>query len=95
MASLPKGRATIHTVVCDLSASPYLDLAGARMLNAIYDELAARGISFQIVGARGRVRDLLRADGLGEKVGGLERTVSLDDAISAASKHVAEITSVH
>jgi len=89
-ASLPKGRSTIHAVVCDLSASPYLDLAGARMLNTIHDELAARGISLQIVGARGRVRDLLRADGLGHKVGGLERTVSLDDAISTARKHVAE-----
>jgi hypothetical protein len=65
------------------------------VLNAIYDELATRGISLQIVGARGRVRDLLRADGLGEKVGGLQRTVSLDDAISAASKQVAEITQVH
>jgi high affinity sulfate transporter 1 len=43
MASLPKGRSTIHAVVCDLSASPYLDLAGARVLNAIYDDLAARG----------------------------------------------------
>jgi hypothetical protein len=41
------------------------------------------------------VRDLLRADGLGEKVGGLERTVSLDDAISAARKYVAEIIPVH
>jgi MFS superfamily sulfate permease-like transporter len=81
-------------VVCDLSASPYLDLAGARMLHALYDELAARGIVLQIVGARGRVRDLLRADGLAEKVGGLERAVSLDDAISAARKQVAETTPV-
>ena len=95
IASLPRGRSTIHAVVCDLSSSPYLDLAGARVLNAIYDELATRGISLQIVGARGRVRDLLRADGLGEKVGGLQRTVSLDDAISAASKQVAKITQVH
>jgi hypothetical protein len=51
------------------------------MLNALHDELAARGIGLQIVGARGRVRDLLRADGLAAKVGGLERTASLDDAI--------------
>jgi hypothetical protein len=40
------------------------------------------------------VRDLLRADGLAEKVGGLERAVSLDDAISAAGKQVAETTPV-
>ncbi|MGC1960007.1 MAG: SulP family inorganic anion transporter [Pseudolabrys sp.] len=90
MASILKNRSKIRAVVCDLSASPYLDLAGARILHALHDELAAQGIALQIVGARGRVRDLLRADGLAEKVGGLERAVSLDDAISAARKRVAE-----
>ncbi|MET0874260.1 MAG: SulP family inorganic anion transporter, partial [Pseudolabrys sp.] len=89
MASVLKNRSKIRAVVCDLSASPYLDLAGARILHALHDELAAQGIALQIVGARGRVRDLLRADGLAEKVGGLERAVSLDDAISAARKRVA------
>ena len=90
MASVLKNRSKIRAVVCDLSASPYLDLAGARILHALHDELAAQGIALQIVGARGRVRDLLRAHGLAEKVGGLERAVSLDDAISAARKRVAE-----
>jgi high affinity sulfate transporter 1 len=90
MASVLKNRSKIRAVVCDLSASPYLDLAGARILHALHDELAAQGIALQIVGARGRVRDLLRADGLAEKVGGLERAVSLDDAISAARKRAAE-----
>ncbi|MFZ0196072.1 MAG: SulP family inorganic anion transporter, partial [Pseudolabrys sp.] len=71
MASVLKNRSKIRAVVCDLSASPYLDLAGARILHALHDELAAQGIALQIVGARGRVRDLLRADGLAEKVGGL------------------------
>jgi sulfate permease, SulP family len=75
----------IRAVVCDLSASPHLDLAGARMLNSLNDQLAARGVSLQIVGARGRVRDLLRADGLAAKIGGLERTLSLDDVIGRHS----------
>jgi MFS superfamily sulfate permease-like transporter len=87
MASVLNDRSKVRAVICDLSASPFLDLAGARMLRALYGELAARGIALQIVGARGRVRDLLRADGLAEKVGELERAVSLDDAISAARKH--------
>jgi MFS superfamily sulfate permease-like transporter len=72
----------IRAVICDLSASPHLDLAGARMLNALNDDTAARGIAFHVVGARGRVRDLLRADGLAAKIGGLERTVSIDDVIA-------------
>jgi MFS superfamily sulfate permease-like transporter len=81
MAKVQPDGARIRAVICDLSASPHLDLAGARMLNDLHDQLAGRGIAFQIVGARGRVRDLLRVDGLAAKIGGLERTVSLDDAI--------------
>jgi MFS superfamily sulfate permease-like transporter len=80
-AKVQTDRPKIRAVICDLSASPHLDLAGARMLNPLHDQSAARGIAFHIVGARGRVRDLLRADGLAAKVGGLERTVSLDDVI--------------
>src|SRR6516165_6646598 len=83
------GKASIRTVVCDLSASPYIDLAGARMLRALHNEVAPRGIGLRIVGARGRVRDLLRADGLGEIVGGRLTTVeavvkSIDQAKSPA-----------
>jgi MFS superfamily sulfate permease-like transporter len=84
IASALKGPG-IRAVVCDLSASPYLDLAGARMLNTLHGELTTRGIALQIIGARGRVRDLLRADGLAAKIGGLERTVSLNDVIGEYS----------
>ena len=34
----------IKLVACDLSASPYIDLAGARMLRDLYDELASRHV---------------------------------------------------
>jgi STAS domain len=71
----------IRLVVCDLSASPYLDLAGSRMLHELHGELTARGIALRIVGGHGWVRDLLRADGVGEKVGGLERTATLDNLL--------------
>ena len=72
----------IRLVVCDLSASPYVDLAGSRMLHELHAKLAARGIALRIVGAHGWVRDLLRADGLGEKVGGLDRMATLDRLLS-------------
>jgi MFS superfamily sulfate permease-like transporter len=72
------GFSTLRTVVCDLSASPYLDLAGSHMLHRLHAELAAGGIVLRIVGAHGWVRDLLRADGVSEKVGGLERIDTLD-----------------
>lgn len=72
----------IRVVVCDLSASPFIDLAGSRMLHRLHAELEARGIALRIVGARGRVRDLLRADGLGGKVGGLDRVVTLTSVLA-------------
>jgi sulfate permease, SulP family len=73
----------VTLVVCDLSASPYLDLAGARMLHNLHDELAARSISFRIVGAHGTLRDLLRAEGIDEKVGGVHRSLTLDGLLGA------------
>jgi MFS superfamily sulfate permease-like transporter len=68
----------IRMMICDLSSSPNIDLAGSRMLHDLHAELAPRGIALRIVGARGRVRDLLRADGIDEKVGGLDRSMTLD-----------------
>ena len=68
----------VRLVVCDLSASPFVDLAGARMLHNLHGELAPRGAALRIVGARGSVRDLLRADGIAEKVGGIDRMTTLD-----------------
>lgn len=76
----------IRLVVCDLSASPNIDLAGSHMLHRLHDDLSARGIAMRVIGAHGRVRDLLRADGLAEKVGGLDRTVSLHGLLAAASE---------
>jgi len=69
---------SIRLVVCDLSASPYVDLAGSRMLHDMQAELSARGIPLRVVGARGVVRDLLRADGLADKIEGIDRFATLD-----------------
>jgi sulfate permease, SulP family len=73
------GEPDMRLVVCDLSASPYIDLAGCRMLHDLHDALSARGISLRVVGAHSFVRDLLRADGLALKIGGLGRVVTLED----------------
>ncbi len=71
-------------VVCDLSASPFIDLAGSRMLHELHAELAERGIALRIVGARSYVREFLRADGIGDKVGGIDRAVTIHDLIEEA-----------
>lgn len=83
MKRLGVASSSIRTVICDLSASPSIDLAGSHMLHQLNDQLAQRGTVLRIVGAHGRPRDLLRADGVGEKVGGLDRRISLDDLIKA------------
>jgi high affinity sulfate transporter 1 len=68
----------IKLVVCDLSASPSIDLAGAQMLRDLYEELASRHIGFCIVGAHAQLRDLLRAEGLAEKTDSGQWLQSLD-----------------
>ena len=71
----------IRLVACDLSASPYIDLAGARMLHDLYDELAVREVTFCIVGAHAQLRDLLRAEGLAEKTDSGQWLRSLDSVL--------------
>jgi anti-anti-sigma regulatory factor len=68
-------------VACDLSASPYIDLAGARMLHDLHDELAARQVTLCIVGAHAQLRDLLRAEGLAEKTDSGQWLRSLDSVL--------------
>jgi sulfate permease, SulP family len=73
----------VRVIVCDLSASPYIDLAGSRMLRLLHGEVTRRGIGLRIVGARGRVRDLLRADGLGDIVS--DRLTKLETVVGSSA----------
>ena len=72
----------IRHVVCDLSASPTMDLAGARMLAELSENLRARGIGLTVTNAHGRVRDLLRAEGLDDKIQGITRGTALEEALA-------------
>ncbi|MGY8683680.1 SulP family inorganic anion transporter [Bradyrhizobium sp. UFLA05-153] len=80
----------IRLVACDLSASPYIDLAGARMLRDLYDELATRRVAFCIVGAHAQLRDLLRAEGLAEKTDSGQWLRSLDSVLGEGQPDVAK-----
>ena len=71
----------IRLVVCDLSNSPYVDTAGARMLSALQRDLASLGVQFRLVEAHAAVRDILRAEGLHERAGPIDRRTSVDDII--------------
>jgi len=71
----------VRLVIWDLSTSPVVDLAGARMLATLHEALQAEGIGLQLVAAHAEVRDILRAEGLEDRVGHLGRRVSVADAI--------------
>ena len=71
----------VRLVICDLSTSPSVDMAGARMLLNLNTELEKRGVLFRLVEARSSVRDMLRLEGIEEKVGRIDRFTMLADAI--------------
>ena len=68
-------------VVLDLSASPHVDLQSAHTLTVLAEELTEREIRLQVVEARSSVRDRLRAEGLEEKIGGINRFRSVAQVI--------------
>jgi SulP family sulfate permease len=73
--------APLNLVVCDLSTSPTIDLPGVRLLATFHAELQAAGICLRVVGAHGKLRDILRGEGLEERFGSFDRTISVADVI--------------
>ncbi len=71
----------VRLVVCDLSTSPHVDMAGAEMLNELHGELARQGIEFQVVEARAKVREMLRLEGLEQRMGPISRRASLAEVV--------------
>jgi len=73
----------VRLVVCDLSTSPYVDLAGASMLLKLHEELRKQGIRLGIAETHASVRELLRAEGFDEKIGPINRFTSVADVVEA------------
>ena len=69
-------------VILDLSAAPYVDLQGTSVLAELSDEMAKLGTRIQVVEARSRVRERLRAEGVDAKLGGVSRTMTVVDALA-------------
>jgi len=74
----------LRLVVWDLSTSPYVDIAGARLLSETQRALAAHGAALRVVEARSSVRGLIREE-VGMSVGEVSRRISIDDAIAASA----------
>jgi high affinity sulfate transporter 1 len=84
---LPRVRSNpeLRRVVYDLSNTPYVDVAGARMLRRLHDELADRKIELRVVGAHSEVRDRLRFEKLQDWLGPINRHVSLGEAVAIST----------
>jgi len=73
-------------VIIDLSAAPYVDLQSAHSLAGMAVELTTAGIRVQVVEARSSVREKLRAEGLDERLGGIDRFTSVADVVDNLEK---------
>jgi MFS superfamily sulfate permease-like transporter len=70
-------------VICDLSTSPNVDLSGARMLAKLNDEVNRKGITLRLAETRASVRDILRAEQLDQRVGLINRHISVHDVVES------------
>ncbi|MFN0066283.1 MAG: SulP family inorganic anion transporter [Limisphaerales bacterium] len=77
------GAAAPGLVVLDLSAAPYVDMQAAHMLAGLADELQGAGVRLRVVEARASVRDRLRAEGVEDKLGGVNRFTTVAEAVAS------------
>jgi high affinity sulfate transporter 1 len=72
----------LNLLVLDLSSANYVDVAGARFLMQLEDELGKKGIGFRIVDALGNVRDILRAEGMEREIGHISRKLTINQILA-------------
>jgi SulP family sulfate permease len=76
---------SLKCVILDLGTSPYVDIAGAKIIKKLYLDLQAKGISFKIAEAHARVRDMLRVEDLEFLLGHISRKVTVDDLVNEST----------
>jgi high affinity sulfate transporter 1 len=72
----------VQVLIIDLSAAPYVDVAGSKMLLNLATALQKEGTRMRIVQALSGVREILRKQGLEEITGHISRTSTVADAVS-------------
>jgi len=86
---LHEAGAGVRLVVCDLSTSPYVDLAAARMLESLCAALTKQHIALRLAEVHGTTRDLLRVQGLEAIVGDINRFTSVADVVDGFQEEAA------
>jgi high affinity sulfate transporter 1 len=67
----------IRLVVIDLSTSANIDLAGVRMLGELHEQLKQFGVSLSLAEVHGAVRDLSQAEGLQNRIQGIDQRLGV------------------
>jgi SulP family sulfate permease len=75
--ALKQEQRPIHLAIIDLNSSPITDVTGVDMIHDLIDELDRKGIVLRLANASGKVRDVLRAAGIEDRVGRLDRTTTV------------------
>ena len=71
----------LKLAILDLSAAPYVDVAGSKMLLQLSNQLQKKNIKLKIVEALSTVRDILRKQGMEEVIGRISRRVFINDVV--------------
>ena len=77
LKALAQEQRPIHLAIIDLQSSPITDVTAVDMIRDLITELDRKGITLRLANASGQVRDVLRAAGIEEKVGRLDRTTTI------------------
>ncbi len=78
-----KSDESFKTVIWDFSTTPYVDIAGARLIKRLYLDLQSKGIALKIAEAHASVRDMLRAEEIEYLLGHISRKISVDDLVNS------------
>jgi MFS superfamily sulfate permease-like transporter len=71
----------LKLVVIDMSSSPFIDVAGSKMLLRLSNDLKDKKIKLKIVEALSGVRDILRKQGMEEIIGHISRRILVNDVV--------------
>lgn len=75
----------VKYVVLDLSSSPYIDAAGAKIIKKLYLDLEQKGICLKLTEARSDVRDMLRLENVEHLFGHIGRRSTLLETVQTIS----------